>query len=372
MAPTEDELLAGIHEWVRIESHTADPAGVNRLMDNVEARYRTLGADIERIAGVDGYGDHLSIRAPWKTQGKYILVLSHLDTVHPKGTIDGDLPVRVEGEKAFGPGIYDMKGGAFLGYSAVKSLIEEGIETDLGIRILYTADEEVGSPTSRALIEEAAKDAAHVLVTEPARNGGRVVTSRKGVARFVMTAKGQPAHSGSRHADGRSAIKEIAHQIIALEDMTDYERGITINVGQVRGGTGTNVVPGDAVAHIDLRVPSAEAGEEMVAKVLGLTPHDPDVKLTIVGGMNRPPFERLPGTAALFDHARELAAQFGLDLKDTFTGGGSDGNFTATIAPTLDALGVDGDGAHTLHEHLYVSSLVPRYRLLRRLMETLR
>ncbi|MCB1491148.1 MAG: M20 family metallopeptidase [Rhodobiaceae bacterium] len=368
--PEPGEILSGIERWTRIESHTADRDGVNALMGQVASECAAIGASVERVPGRDGFGDHLSVRSPWGGDGKYILVLSHLDTVHPRGTIETDLPLHVDGDNAYGPGIYDMKGGAHIGFLAFKTLAEAG-GCPLPVRVLYTGDEEVGSPTSRALIEEAVKDAAYVLVTEPARDGGKIVTSRNGVARFVMRTRGRPAHSGSRHHQGRSAIREIARQILTLEAMTDYKRGITVNIGMVKGGSGANVVPEYAEASVDIRVPTAKDGESMVARVQALTPCDPDVALTFTGGMNRPPYERLPGTAALFETAKGLAAEIGFALEETHTGGGSDGNFTAPVAPTLDGLGVDGEGAHTLHEHLFISSLVPRMLLLRRLMQTL-
>ncbi|MEM9205090.1 MAG: M20 family metallopeptidase [Pseudomonadota bacterium] len=364
-------MLNEIRSWVEIESQTADVDGVNVMMDTLSGLYRDMGAEVERIQGRDGRGDHLSIRTPWKLQGKYILILSHLDTVHPRGTLANDLPIRIDGDRAYGPGIYDMKSGAYLGYAAIRSLIQEGIETDLGIRILYTGDEEVGSPTSRDMIVEAAKDAAYVLVTEPARNGGKIVTARKGVGRFQVTAQGRPAHSGSKHDEGRSAIKELARHILDLEAMTDYERGVTINVGQIEGGTAENVVPQNAWMSVDLRVPTVSAGEEMVEKILSLKAYDPDVELKVTGGMNRPPFEPLPGTMKLYEHAKSIAKDAGWELKHTFTGGGSDGNFTAPYAPTLDGLGADGEGAHTLNEHIYISSLQPRFHLMRQLLLTL-
>ena len=176
-------------------------------------------------------------------------------------------------------------------------------------------------------------------MTEPARNGGHVVTARKGVGRFTLKVEGRPAHAGARHWQGRSAVTELAHQIIALEAMTDYDREITVNVGEIRGGTGTNVVPQFAVAEIDLRVPTLAAAEEMVARITSLTPKTPDTKLTVTGGMNRPPFEQSPASKALFDHAAGLAAEIGFELVGETTGGGSDGNFIAHAVPTLDGLG---------------------------------
>ena len=367
-----EEILDAILEWVRIESPSHDGAAVNRMVDHVEAAMRPLTSRVERTPGRDGYGDILAVRSEWGGDGPGILVLSHLDTVHPNGTIDGVLPVRREGDRVYGPGIYDMKGGACLAWYAFRHLVRTGRGTPLPITFLFIPEEEVGSPTSRALIEAAARANRYVLVTEPARDGGRIVTARKGVAIFEMTAKGRPSHAGVRHQDGRSAIREMARQILRLEDMTDYERGVTVNVGVVAGGTGSNVVPAECRAEIDLRVPDAATGEELCARILGLTAFDPDVEVEVTGGMNRPPYEKDPPIEALFEHAKALAAEVGFELGDVKTGGGSDGNFTAAIGvPTLDGLGVDGHGAHSHEEHLYFSSLEPRARLMLRLLETL-
>jgi glutamate carboxypeptidase len=371
--PTLDtaEILDGIRAWVEIESPTNDAAAVNRMADRVAADYATIGAAVDRIPGRDGFGDHLLVTSPWGGDGQGILVISHLDTVHDIGTLAGPSPFRVEGDIAFGPGIYDMKGGAYLAFAAMRHLTRAGRETRLPIRHLLVSEEEVGSPTSRAIIEREARRAAFVLVTEPAREGGRVVTGRKGVARFDLRLHGQAAHSGSRHQDGRNAVKELARQILDLEAMTDYATGVTVNVGLVGGGTRANVVAAEAWAEIDMRVPNPEIGEAAVARVLAIKPYDADVTLEISGGLNRPGYEKSVQIQALFDHARGLAAEIGFDLRDLTTGGGSDGNFTAAIAPTLDGLGVDGKAAHTHDEQLYVSSLVPRAKLLLGLFETL-
>ena len=367
-----DELLEEILEWVRIESPSHDAEAVNRMVDHVESAMRPLTTRVDRTPGRDGYGDLLSARSEWGGDGPGILVLSHLDTVHPTGAIDEVLRVRREGDRVYGPGIYDMKGGACLAWYAFRHLVRTGRETPLPITFLFVPEEEVGSPTSRAFIETAARAARYVLVTEPARDGGRIVTARKGVAIFEMTATGRPSHAGVRHQDGRSAIREMARQILRLEDMTDYERGVTVNVGVVAGGTGSNVVPAECRAEIDMRVPNPEVGEEMCARVLGLTAFDTEVAVEVTGGMNRPPYEKGPGIEALFKHAQGLAEEIGFALDDVKTGGGSDGNFTAALGtPTLDGLGVDGDGAHSHDEHLLLSSLEPRARLLLRLFETL-
>ena len=235
---------------------------------------------------------------------------------------------------------------------------------------LVTPDEEIGSPTTRDLIEHLGREASRVLVTEPARDGGRCVTGRKGVGRFDVRVEGRPAHAGSRHADGRSAIREAARQILAVEGLTDYASGVTTTVGLMSGGTAANVIPQHAQFAVDLRVTSVADGERLSAAILGLRPVDADVRVTVTGGMNRPPYEKSPAVAALLAEAQAHARDLGFALEDVpMTGGGSDGNFTAALGvPTLDGLGIDGDGAHTLHEHGFVSSIVPRTLLMERLL----
>jgi len=365
-------ILDGIRRWVEIETPTEAPGQINRLATLVAEGYSGLPATVERIAGKNGYGDHLVVRSNWGQDAPGILVLSHLDTVHPLGFIER-LPFRVEGDSAFGPGIYDMKGGAFLAYHAFRQLCAGGAgSSPLGVTQLYVSDEEIGSPTSRALIEAEGKKAKFVLVTEPARDGGKVVTGRKGVGRFEVYIKGTPAHAGSRPEDGRSAIRELANVIQKLEAMNDPRRGITVNVGVVRGGTRPNVVSEEAYAEVDLRVPTIADAHELVPRILNLKSQSNGVSVKVTGELNRPPYEKGNAGAALFEHARTLAAEIGFELVDTFTGGGSDGNFTARHTATLDGLGVDGKGAHTHYEQIFVSSIEPRVRLLHRLYQTLR
>ena len=368
-----EEILEGVLAWVGIESPSYDAVAVNRMVDHVEDGLGQIGARIERTPGQDGFGDILKARTPWGGDGPGILVLSHLDTVHPVGTIETDLEVRRDGDRVFGPGIYDMKAGAYIAQYAYRHLVRQGRETPLPITFLYIPEEEVGSPTSRAAIEAEALNNRYVLVTEPARDGGKVVTARKGVARFEMRTRGRPAHSGARHEDGRSAIKEMARQILRIEDLTDYDLGVTANVGLVSGGTMTNVVPAACSAEIDLRVPDDTLGEALCREIRAYRPHDPDVELEVLGGMNRPAYVKTEAIARLFDHARELAAEIGFELQDCeITGGGSDGNFTAALGvPTLDGLGADGQGAHSHDEHIYFSSLKERTALMIRLFETL-
>ena len=364
-------ILDGIRRWVEIETPTDVPAQVNKLVDLVAEGYRGLPASLERIAGHSGCGDHLVARSAWGQDAPGILILSHLDTVHPLGFIER-LPFRIDGDSVFGPGIYDMKGGAYLAYHAFRQVCTDGAQAPLGITQLYVSDEEIGSPTSRALIESEGRKAKYVLVTEPARDGGKIVTGRKGVGRFEVFIKGVPAHAGTRPADGRSAVHELGNVIQTLAAMNDVARGISVNVGVIKGGTRPNVIAEEAYAEIDLRVPTMAASDELTARILGLTSRTEGVTVKVVGELNRPPYEKSNAGAALYEHAKTIAAEIGFDLVDTFTGGGSDGNFTAPHTATLDGLGVDGKGAHTHYEQMYISSIEPRARLLHRLYQTLR
>ena len=364
------EILDGVREWVAIESPTLDPSAVAPMVDRVRGECAELGMGIESIP-LPGFADGFRARSPWGGDAPGILVLAHLDTVHPVGTLANDLPFRIEGDRAYGPGTYDMKGGAYVALHAYRTLVRQGRETALPITFLFTTDEEMGSTASRPIIEAEARRAKYVLVPEPCRQNGDLVTARKGTARYHIDFHGRPAHSGSRHSDGRSAIKEMARHILELEAMTDYERGITLNVGVVAGGTRYNVIPSHARLHLDVRLPDVECVEDIVGRVLARTPYDPDVRITVEGAVERPPFERLPHGAALFEHIRDLGAELGMTFGEQSVGGASDGNFTAPIVPTVDGMGIGGAGAHTLDEYLEISSLVPRCALLYRAYETL-
>ncbi|MFN5631707.1 MAG: M20 family metallopeptidase [Sphingomonadales bacterium] len=372
-----EEILDGIRQWIEIESPSDDLAALARMADKVTADYEAIGAHVTRIAGTHGAGDHLLVTQdrhcpPEAKDGPGILILSHIDTVHPIGTLAGPLPYRVDGDRAYGPGAEDMKGGAYIALAAIRQLGRDNRRTHLPIRHLMVSDEEIGSASAKPHIIREAQRAKYVLVTEPARSGGKIVTARKGIANFHVSAHGEAAHAGVEHHLGANAILEIAHQIVALEAMTDYDRDLTVNVGQVRGGIRDNVVPDQASITVDIRFPSPAIGDDIVERVRALAPRNPKVRLVVEGGINRPGYEKTPDIAALFEHAKGLAAEIGFDLVDLKTGGGSDGNYTAAYAPTLDGLGVDGDGGHTLDERLYISSIVPRTLLLMRLMETLK
>ena len=370
--PDLEAMVDELSVWIRTESPTHAPEAVNRMMDLVAAEAEEAGIACERLAGKQGLGDTLILRAGPRSDGPGLLLLAHLDTVHPLRTIEHDLPLRREGDRLYGPGVYDMKGGAYLALQAFKHVAARGAGA-LPLVYLVTPDEEIGSPTTRALIEDFGRRSAYTLVLEPARDGGKIVTSRKGVGRFDVRVEGRPAHAGSRHEDGRSAVREAARQILRIENMTDYGRGVTTTVGTIVGGSAVNVTPQHCRFTVDLRVATTADGEAYENALLNLTPHDPDVQVTVTGGMNRPTYERSSGTMRLFERARALAAELGFDLQDVpRVGGGSDGNYTAALGvPTLDGLGIDGAGAHTLHEYGLVSSIVPRMRLMQRLLETL-
>ncbi len=364
-----EDLLAELSAWVKMETPTPDGPAVNRLMDVAEAELTRAGAEITRIPGRDGYGDNLIART--SGTGKPVMVAGHLDTVWSHGTLDM-MPYVVNGTKAHGPGIYDMKAGSFLAFHAVRSILRQGIKTPRPIVLLLTPDEEIGSPTSRWLIEQEAAKAAAVLIPEPAGAGGACVTARKGVGRFTMRVEGRGSHAGGAFEDGASAIVELSHQIVALHRMVDIERGITLNAAPVWGGSRPNVIPPDAGCEIDLRVNSAADGILMEERLLRLTATTPGCRVVVEGGMNRPPYTESPAIASLYAHARGVAEQVGLALPKQHRGGGSDGNFSAALGvPTLDGLGCPGSGAHASHEHILWEHLAQRAALMAGLLETL-
>jgi glutamate carboxypeptidase len=353
---------------VRMETPTTDAAAVSRLVDVAAAGLGEAGAVIRRTPGRDGFGDALLARTPGGEK-KPVLLLGHLDTVWDHGTLSS-MPFRVEGERAHGPGIYDMKAGSFLGFHVLRSILRQRVPTPRPLALLLTPDEEVGSPTSRALIEEAAKDAAMVLVLEPAGSGGACVTARKGVGRFVLEVSGRAAHAGSAFQDGASAVVELAEQILSLHRLVDQAAGITLNVAPVWGGTRPNVIAAEAGCEIDLRVPDIAAGERLERRLLDLAATTPGCKVAVKGGMNRPPFAETEAITALYARAKKIAAEVGISLPKQHRGGGSDGNFTAAMGvPTLDGLGCPGGGAHATNEHILWQDLAPRARLLAGLLE---
>ncbi len=370
---TTEALLAAVRGWVEIESPTQDRVAVNRMADHAEALLRGAGAAIERHAGRDGFGDILLGRVAGQQPGPGILVLGHIDTVHPIGTLAGPLPIRIEGDRAYGPGIYDMKGGNAMALAALAHLAATGRRPLRDVTVMLIPDEEVGSPSSRAMIEAEAKRHAIVLVAEPSGGGGRLTIARHGIARYHLKTTGIPAHAGAYHAKGRSAIREMARQVLAIEAMTDHARNVTLNVGTITGGTHENMVPLTCEACVYCLVPTPEDESAVRSALEALTPHDPDVRLEMRPGLGRPSYGKTPAIQALYDHAAALARELGFAVAgERVAGGGSDGNFTGALGvPTLDGLGVIGDGPHTHAEHLLLSCLVPRTRLWVRLYETL-
>jgi glutamate carboxypeptidase len=366
-----EAILDGLRPWVECESPTFDRAAVNRMMALAGRELATLGARVETIPGRMGFSDCVRARFPHPageaTPG--ILVLAHLDTVHPVGTLER-LPWRREGGICRGPGIFDMKGGTYLAVEAMRRLGQAAVATKLPVTFLLTGDEEVGSPSTRDLIEAEAARARFVLVPEPARPDGGVVSGRYAIARFNLRTTGRPSHAGWTLAEGRSAIREMCRQVLAIEAMTT--ESCTFSAGVIRGGQWVNCV----ATHCDLEVLSMakrqadlDAGVE---RMLALRSSTPDVVLEVRRGVTRPVWEPDGGTMALYDHARSLSRAIGFDISHQSSGGGSDGNFTGAMGlPTLDGLGVGGAGAHTLDEHLVVGTLVPRARLMAGLLATL-
>jgi glutamate carboxypeptidase len=375
-------LRETIEALVRLESPSLDKVAVDRCGNELERRLTDLGAIVERLRQ-DTRGDHL--RAHWidkvnetrekgqgtreKAEGQ-ILLLGHFDTVWNVGSLE-QMPLREVGGRLYGPGIYDMKSGIAVSMLAMRALDELGVARCTRVVMLWTTDEEIGSGTSRGVIEEEARRSKAVLVLEPSLPGGAVKTSRKGVGEFELVVHGVAAHAGLDPEKGASAIHELARQILNLEALQDLDRGVTINVGVIAGGSRPNVVADRASARIDVRVQTMADGARLESAIRGLRATHPTVRLEISGGVDRPPLERSPGVGRLYERAVGIAAALGRDLLDGAAGGGSDGNFTAALGvPTLDGLGPQGDGAHALHEHIVLDDLAWRGAFLAGLIES--
>jgi glutamate carboxypeptidase len=362
-------MLAGLEPWVRLESPTFDPVVVNRMMDLAAHDLAIAGARVERIPGRMGLGDCVRGKFPHELgDAPGILVLGHFDTVHPIGTLEA-LPFRREGEHCYGPGIWDMKGGNFLALEAVRVLRQAGIPTRLPVTFLFTSDEEIGSPSTRQLIEAEAARHRFVLVPEPAQPDGGVVSGRYAIARFNLEARGTPSHAGARLADGRSAIRMMAQRLIEIEAMTGED--CTFSVGVIQGGQWVNCVASRCAAEA-LSMAKRQADlDRGVERMLALNDQG-ETSFLVERGVTRPVWEPDAGTMALYERARSLAAQLGIELTHYSAGGGSDGNFTGAMGiPTLDGLGLEGGGGHTLQEHIVVPSLARRGRLMAGLLATL-
>lgn len=366
-----EEILEGIQTWVQIESPTTHRDGVNEVMDLAQREMVALGATIQRESVSDQYGDVMRARIAGLEEGPGILLLGHLDTVHEVGTLATELAFRRDGDQVFGPGIYDMKGGLYSACYALRQLVRSGRSPRLPVTFMFIPNEEVGSPATRELIEKEAKQHRYVLVPEPAKQG-KLVTGRFAFARFTVSVRGRPAHAGSTLARGRSAIREMAQQVLAIEAMSDPQTGVTLSVGVIRGGTFVNVVPIKCQAEVLAVMPTQDAFEKTCAAMMALGPINPDVSVSVEAGPVRPLFEPNENVLDLYKKAESIAQTIGFTPGHGSFGGGSDGNFTGALGlATLDGLGLCGDGAHTHDEHILYSSLVPRTRLLAGLFETL-
>jgi glutamate carboxypeptidase len=367
-APDDWSLMALLEVLVCSESPSRDKAALDRLGRHIADLLRSAGGSVEVVPNERG-GDHLLARFAGDGACRPALVLGHFDTVWPLETLYR-MPFRVAGGRAYGPGVFDMKAGlAIFLWCMANSLFDPHRPAPRPVWALFTSDEEIGSPTSRGLIEDLARQCAYVLVLEPPLADGRLKTARKGVGRFRLEVEGRAAHAGVAPRDGRNAIVELAHQVLRIPELQDFEAGTTLNVGVIQGGTTANVVPAQASAEIDVRVATPVEAERVERALRSLQPVAEDIRLTISGGFTRPPMERSPAIAALFEQARLIARTVGLELTEGSTGGGSDGNFTAALGvPTLDGLGVRGGGAHADDEHILIDSLAERAALLAALL----
>ena len=356
-------IIDSIRALVDLESPSYDVERSVRVVDHIVAEARATGLDlnVERLPA-EKFGDHLLIRA-FPGEGKNVLLLGHTDTVHPVGTCEKN-PTRISDGKFFGCGIFDMKSGVILMLEALRYFATSGERPTRPVTMLLSCDEEVGSFTGRELVEREARNAEVCLVFEPSAQG-RVKTGRKGTGMFTLRTHGVPAHAGLEPEKGASAILELARQITELDSLNDQGTGTTVNVCTVRGGTTTNVIPEHAECAVDVRFTSAAEARRIEDAIRGLSVFDQRVSLEILGGINRPPLERNAAVIALYEKLRSLGASFGYEVGEAQVGGASDGNFVAALGvPVLDGLGIAGDGAHTLHEHILVDDITKRATLL--------
>jgi glutamate carboxypeptidase len=371
-------LFSLLKRLVETESPSHDKAAVDRVGAIVAEECRRLGAQVE-IHPQSKTGDHIVARFNLPSPSRRgagarpersrrgevgILLLSHMDTVFPLGTLI-KMPFYEKDGKIFGPGALDMKGGIVIALTAIAALREAGEMPERPITALFTSDEETGSHTSRSLIESLAKESALVLVLESGLTGGAVKTWRKGVGDFTIRVRGRAAHAGGDHEKGRNAIEELAHQVLAIQKLTDYEKGTTLNVGVIHGGTATNVVPDEALAEVDLRVMQPGEAERIMACLHALKPVLEGTTIEVTGELNRPPMPFDETMQATFERAKEIAEKRGITIQAGGSGGGSDANFVAPLGiPVLDGLGAIGEGLHSEREYILTSSLLERAKLL--------
>lgn len=369
------EVLSLTRALCEVESPSGDGEGSRAVVSLLEAAAGDIGGveSLERVVAAEGYGEHLVVRAfgEGSREGLGILLLGHTDTVHPRGTL-AVRPWREDGDRIYAPGVFDMKASCAVALEALRACSALGLKSPRPVTLLLTCDEESGSMSGRALVEEEARRAECVLVLEPPAPGRRVKTARKGTGLFTLSVEGRAAHAGLEPEKGVSAVLELARQIERVCALARPEVGTTINVGTVNGGTHANVVAAEARAEVDVRFSTSDEARRVEAAMFELKPFDERAALKVNGGINRPPMERTPAVAELFDAARRVAAAFDFELGEASVGGASDGNFAAACGATvLDGLGVDGDGAHAAHEHIHTEAVVLRGALLTALVATL-
>ena len=357
------------------ESPSGDLEGSRAVVDLLarESQATAAVSHVERISAPDAYGEHLRLRAfgDDASDARTLLILGHTDTVHARGSLS-ERPWRESDGRIYAPGIFDMKASCAVALGAVRACVELEMTPRRPVVLLLTCDEETGSMSGRVLVEEEARRAEYVLVLEPPAPDGSVKTKRKGTGMFSLRAEGRAAHAGLEPEKGVSAVLEMARQIERLHALSDPASGTTVNVGVVCGGTRSNVVPAEARAEIDVRFGTLAEAQRLEREINNSVPFDSRAKLSVSGGINRPPLERTPSVAALYARARGLAAVLGFELGEASVGGASDGNFAAACgAAVLDGLGIEGDGAHAAHEHIKAESIVPRGALLAALVATL-
>jgi len=369
----QDEILAFTRALVEIESPSGDETGSNSVVSLLSKAV----ADVRSVSNIKSienrnYGAHFRLHAFAGTSDvKPVVIVGHTDTVHPRGSL-AQRPWRIAEGKAFGPGVFDMKANCALAIEIIRTLSTNGMEPKRAVVLLLTCDEETGSADGRALVEAAARNAHAVLVLEPPAIGGRAKTGRKGTGMFSIEVRGRAAHAGLEPEKGASAILELARQTDKLHSLNGSLGGVTVNVGVFQGGTLSNVVAAQARAEVDIRFCTSEEGKRIESEILNLRPFDERVELVVTGGINRPPLERSDKTVALYEHARAIAAQLGFELGETQVGGASDGNFAAAAGATvLDGLGISGDGAHAVHEHIVIADIPRRGALLAGLIASL-
>jgi glutamate carboxypeptidase len=369
----QSQIVETIRQLVEIESPSDIKQAVDRLGAVLASRFAEMGGRV-RVHPAEKFGNHLQIdfRSSGSRDQKPLLLLGHMDTVYPIGTIS-KMPCRVAKGRVWGPGVLDMKSGIALALHVMDAMLQwGGGKLSRAVTLLLVSDEEVGSGSSRAITEELARQASGVLVLEPAYGlKGAVKTARKGVGEYTLRIIGKSAHSGLDFEKGQSAVLELAQQVLEISKLVDAKRGITLNVGKISGGTRVNVVPAEATASIDLRVATMKDAIKVDRQLRALKAFNRSCTIEIKGGMNRPPMERTAGVASLYAKAANIASELGWELEEAAVGGGSDGNFTAALGnPTLDGLGGVGEGAHAEHESIQISELPRRAALLAGLLST--